>query len=385
MTILTRKKYFYASCIGAISAFSFLISGCVFRDYWPTNGWRTAAPEEHGMDPEKLKAAEQFAEHMTNAWSVLVVKDGYIVSENYYKQGGQDKAYEIASATKSVVSTLAGIAIDKGYIEGVDQPICELMPEYFSADPDDWRNQITVKDSLTMTWGFDWPGDYNLADPEHPLLEWAVAEDRFEYALGREQAAEPGENFVYDSTSSHFLSGVITENTGMSTLEFADEYLFGPLGIKKENGESVTWDTDAQGYNEGGYGLKLTPRQMAKIGFLLLNNGFWENRQIVSKKWVEDSTKPHVDADIPGVPVGALKYGYQWWTDENGASYYALGAGGQVIFVVPQADIVIVLTSVSTAPEVLDINNTLMRNNDMGTILGLIMQSVKQPIAPSTE
>ena len=380
-----NRKTLYAICVCSLSAITFLLSGCVFRDYWPTNGWRTAAPEDHGMDPEKLKVAEQFAENMTNAWSVLVVKDGYIVSENYYKNGGQNKAYEIASATKSVTSTLVGIAIDKGFIESAEQPICELMPEYFSDDADDWRNEITLKDSLTMTWGYDWPGDYDLGNPDHPIYEWMVAEDRFEYALTREQGTIPGDNFIYDSSSSHFLSGVIADNTGMSTLEFANKYLFGPLGIKKENGESVAWKTDNQGYQEGGFGLELTPRQMAKIGFLLLNEGFWEYQQVVSKDWVENATKAQVDASLPGTPEGLVKYGYQWWTNAEGTSYHALGYGGQMILVIPEVDMVIVLTSVSTAPEVFDPNNTLMRNNDMGTIIALIMQSVIQPSAQSAD
>lgn len=379
MKTLTNRKFIYTICFCSLSAIAFLLSGCVIRDYWPTNGWRTAAPEDHGMDPEKLKSAEQFAEYMTNAWSVLVVKDGYIVSENYYKNGGQNKAYELASATKSITSTLVGIAIDKGFIESSEQPICELMPDYFSEDEDDWRNQITLQDSLTMTWGFDWPGDYDLSNPDHPLWEWAVAEDRFEYALNREQGNTPGENFIYDSTSSHFLSGAITESTGMSALEFANKHLFSPLGIKNEDGESVAWKTDDQGYNEGGYGLELTPRQMAKIGFLMLNKGFWEYKQVVSEEWVENATKGQADVIMPGVPEGTAKYGYQWWTDANGASYHALGYGGQMILVIPEADIVIVLTSVSTAPEVLDPNNTLMRGNDMGIIIALIMQSVIQP------
>lgn len=343
---------------------------------WPTQGWQTAEPQDYGLDIEKLQDALEFAENSTNAWSVLVIKDGYLVSENYFKKGSRGKAYEIQSATKSFVTTLVGIAIDKGLIDGVDEPIADLMPEYFSNDLEDWRNDILLKHSLTMTWGYKWPGDYFLADPEHPLWLWKEEAERFEIALNREKIADPGTYFIYDSTSSHFLSGVITAKTGMTTLDFANEYLFEPLGIKQSDGSSVVWNRDPLGYYEGGFGLELTPRQMAKLGYLILNKGKWENRQIVSEEWVENATSPHVDVSIPGGSRGMKHYGYQWWIEEDQKYFHALGYGGQMILVAPEKDLVVVLTSQSLPPEVHDPNNTLLRGTDIWDLTDKILAAV---------
>lgn len=345
--------------------------------YAPTEGWRTDLPENHGINVNKLNEALEFAENGTNAWSLLIIKDGYLVSENYYqdgiRNGGQNLAYDVQSVTKSFISTLVGIAIDRGLLPGVDQPINEMMPDFFSDDPDDWRNSITIEDSLTMTWGYDWPGDYFLADPEHPLWLWEQEADRFDAALNRDQGAEPGAKFVYDSTSSHFLSGLIAKETGMSTRAFADKYLFTPLGIKQITGEPVKWRQDPDGYYEGGFGLQITPRQMAKLGYLMLNKGNWGGKQIVSSDWVTKATSSQVEV---GISDGLGKYGYQWWLNKDGSHFHALGYGGQLILVEPKLNLVLVMTSVSEPPAVHDVNKTLTRNDDIWTLSKMVINAV---------
>jgi CubicO group peptidase (beta-lactamase class C family) len=152
--------------------------------------------------------------------------------------------------------------------------------------------------------------------------------------LDKPMAAAPGTQFNYCSGCSHLLSAIVQETTEMSPRDFADQYLFKPLGIS-----NVKWDTDAAGTPIGGWGLWLTPRDMAKLGYLYLRHGEWNGQQIVSAQWVENATRTHTATDSD------LGYGYQWWTYPSLAAFAALGRDGQTIFVVPDLDLIIVTTA----------------------------------------
>lgn len=350
---------------------SLALTGCKY-DYFPTEEWRTAEPEAHGMDSAKLEIAQAFAES-ANAWSLLVIKDGYIVSEGYYNGGSKDLSVTVNSITKSFLGTAVGIAVDKGLIGDINDPVAMYMPEYFTEE-NSWKNEITIEDALTMSWGFEWNNwDFSQGSD---YWKWYAAPDRTAFALNREQAHESGQVWNYDCSSSHTLSNLLTRVAGVSTAEFTQENLLTPMGINVDEG--TIWASDAQGITEGAYGLELTPREISKLGFLYLNNGFWETRQIVSKDWVEQSTSP-----IFQTTFGSA-YGYQWWVNPNTGAYWASGLGGQYMIVSPEHDLIITFTTQSIMPDVLDPEQTISSAN-VGAIITLVTDAIIKEETESTE
>jgi CubicO group peptidase (beta-lactamase class C family) len=301
--------------------------------YWPTDGWRTATPEAVGMDPELL---DGMIEHVTGngigADSILVIRHGYIVSDAYFPPFDEGEIHEVYSCTKSVVSTLMGIALEEGYLESLNQRVLEFFPNRTAQNSGSWKEEMTLRDFLTMTAGFDAKDSY--------LYNWEGLErmhnssDWVQYVLDLPMAEKPGSRFEYTNGVSHLLSCIITETTGMSALDFAKERLFGPLNIS-----DFEWRVDPTGNNWGYSGLYLTPHDMAKIGHLFLKGGEWDGEQIVSRKWVEEATSVHIHA-------GTLldDYGFQWWVSPRGY-YSAIGHKGQFIHVIPELDLVVVTTS----------------------------------------
>ncbi len=309
------------------------------REYWPTSAWKTSTPEQQGMDSAKLGIAVEFIqERLPDAYSLLVIKDGYLVFEKYFRQGSPDRIAVIHSVTKSFTSALIGIAIDRGYLKSVDQRVFDFFPEYVTDDLDWRKKEIRLKHLLTMSAGLQW----NDWGPE--LWDWVASLDWGEYTLQLPQEDYPGNVFNYNSSLSHLLSIIIEKSTKISTLEFADQHLFKPLGIRQRH-----WNNDPQGYYTGGFGLSLTARDLAKLGFLYLNNGYWDGQSIVSEHWVQASTRHRWHAHRVYGPTG---YGYQWWVKEvDGChSYRAWGRRGQFIVVVPKLDLVTVITSETRQP-----------------------------------
>jgi len=301
--------------------------------YWPTEGWRVARAEDVGISYEVL---EGMVDHI-NAWgigadSVMVIKDGYVVLDAYFPPFDEGETHNVYSCTKSVVSTLVGIAYEEGLIESLDQTLLEFFPGRTVENMSQWKKEITLRDMLTMSAGFDARDNW--------IYEWEWlgrlhdAEDAVQYMLDLEVVHEPGTVFNYTNGVSHLLSCIVTETTSVSALDYAQEKLFEPLGITH-----VKWYTDVKGRNWGYSRLYLEPRDMAKIGYLFLNEGEWDGKQIVSSEWVEDATSKHLDANI--LPPG---YGYQWRVSPNGY-YSAAGYKGQFIHVVPDLDLIMVTTS----------------------------------------
>lgn len=281
------------------------------------------------MDSQKLlQMLAAIQERRLNLHSLLIVRNGYLVSETYFGPYRPDTRHELYSCTKSFVATLIGIALDKGYIDGTDQRIVDFFPERTFANLDAQKAAVTLEDTLTMRTGLDWQE----GDPAYRAMY--VSADWVKTVLDEPMAAPPGSRFNYCSGCSHVLSAVLRQTTGMNPRDFADQYLFKPLGIT-----NVKWDTDAEGTPIGGWGLQITPRDMAKLGYLYLRHGQWEGQQIVSAAWVKNATRTHTETD------GELGYGYQWWTYPSLAAYTALGRDGQTIFVIPELELVIVTTA----------------------------------------
>ena len=264
----------------------------------------------------------------------MVVRNGYIVAEKYFSPiYDVNTTHVLFSATKSFVSCLVGIAIDMGFVENVSQRVLGFFPNRTIANSDEQKESITLEHLLTMTAGFDWD-ESSYVDFDNDFFRMRATEDWAQYVLDRPMAAEPGEVFLYNSGASHLLATILNITTGMSPLQFADQYLFGPMGVERR-----AWLADPKGVNFGGADLALTPRDMAKFGLLFLREGHWDGNQIVRSDWVETSTSNHTTT------YGFLNYGYQWWVDPLHGTISARGYQGQKIFILPEHDMVVVFTA----------------------------------------
>ncbi|HDR4892606.1 MULTISPECIES: serine hydrolase domain-containing protein [Bacillus] len=278
-------------------------------------------------------------EEYENRNGMLVVQKGDYIFENYYNGHGPNDAFHIASVTKTVISALIGICIDKGYIKSVDQKVIEFFSEYNVNS-----SEITVRHLLTMT------APHPFVDWQEPLEELCMQRDWVQYTLNRiGQGGEIG-SFKYSSAGAHVLSAIITSVTGKSAREFANEYLFQPLGMSEISnynmkafgfddlfGKAVKgWVHDPNGISTGGWGLTLTVRDMAKFGQLYLNEGIHNGKQILSKSWIKES-----------IAMNSNQYGYLWWLrEEEGVySYCAMGDGGNIICCITERELVVAIAS----------------------------------------
>jgi len=280
----------------------------------------------------------------SNIAGIVVQKNGNRLYENYFNGYTADNPIHIFSVTKSVLSVLIGISIDKGYIKSLDQKVLDFFPDYIVKKREETIQQITIKNMLTMTAPYKYK--------KEPYTKFFKSSNWVESALdllgGKGQIGD----FVYSAiVGVHILSAILVKATGQLVFDFATENLFSPLGIhvernmelrnKKEHmdfykSKNIScWVTDAQGVNTAGWGLTLTPTDMAKIGQLYLDGGVWNEKQIVSSQWIDESTKVHSK-------WGELSYGYLWWIiDESEHIYAAIGDGGNVIYVNTEKQIVI--------------------------------------------
>lgn len=306
------------------------------RDYWPTREWKTARPEQKGMDGKVLEGlARAMAPHAVRA--ALIVRNGSIVYERYGGGYGADSQFPVYSCTKSITSALVGIAVDKGLIQDADRPVSDFFPGIGNAADAQRKSRMTLRHLLSMSSGLDWPEwgawDYYF----QPMID---SPDWVDFVLARPMAGDPGAAFNYNSGGSQVLSAVVGRKTGMPASEFARRELFDPIGIGP-----VTWPADPNGVSTGGYGVRMTARDAAKFGYLFLNDGVWDGRQVVPSGWVRESTRRQSE----GHPWFG-EYGLHWWLRPLGdrrarSAFFAMGYGGQYIFVVPTLDLVAVFFS----------------------------------------
>ena len=306
----------------------------ILEVYWPTNGWRYASPVEVGMDKATLDDMIDDIEGSGKAVdSVTVIKDGYIVIDKYFGSHSSEDLHIVYSCTKSIISTLIGIAIDEGLIQSVDAKMLDFFKSRTVLNMNQWKSELTLKEMLMMSAGFDardsWLYQWEGLEKMHATDDWA------QYVLNLPVIWEPGSRFEYTNGVSHLLSCIITNVTGEPADRYAKEKIFAPLGISE-----YVWQRDPMNNSWGYSGLRLKPHDMAKIGYLFLKEGEWDGNHLVSSKWVREATVKRL--------AGNLKdgYGYQWWVDDDGY-YLALGYMGQFIFVFPEDNMVAVLTSSS--------------------------------------
>lgn len=302
---------------------------------WPTDKWSTSAPDKQGVDAGMLSNADKrIKANYPNVYSLLVVRHGYLIYEKYYQGMNRNSANPVYSVTKSVISALTGIAIREKLFQNVDQKVSEFLPDYFANADDARKKDITIKDVLTMSGGLE-PIDSNYS-------AYFSSGDWLAYALGKPMTDQPGEKFAYNTGLTHFLSGVITKTSKMTTMDFAEKFLFSKIGLSVK-----TWDADQNGINGGGSGLMIRPVDMARFGYLYLKKGLWDGNQVIPQDWIAESTEKQISVS-PGVD-----YGYLFWIEtmkdtvhgKDYDTYRADGAGGQKIVVIPGLDMVVVVTA----------------------------------------
>ncbi len=326
--------------IGIVFALFVFLAGCTplssaatLPTYWPTNGWRSAAPEEMGMDSEKLaQMVEHIQQEKLNLHSLLIVRNGYLVTELYLYPYSANQVHWVMSVTKSVMSALVGIALEKGYLKNVNQTLFSLLPDQGVANLDEKKKAITLEDLLTMTSGLDCNENPAPGEPN-----FRANNDWVKFMQDLPMAAQPGTTFNYCTGAVELLSAVIQKTTGLNARMFATLNLFSPLGYELIS--EAHWPPDPQGITIGGYGLALTSSEMAKLGYLYLNNGQWDGRTILPASWVTTSTTSYANKG------DKKEYGYLWWIDPQGKWYAALGLAGQHIFVYPAEKLVVVFTA----------------------------------------
>lgn len=282
-----------------------------------------------------------------NIAGMVVLKDGKTVYENYFNECTAADKIHVYSVTKSILSMLIGIAMDKGCIKSVEQKVLDFFPDYPVRKGEKTIQNITLKNLLTMTA----PYKYKLA----PYIRYFKSEDSVKFTLDLLGGRGKIGRFRYTPLiGPDILSGILVETTGQSVLDFATEVLFSPLEITVERSiifqtkeEQIAfnkarnisgWVADSLGTNTGGWGLTLSAVDMAKLGKLYLDKGLWNGKQIVSEKWITESTQEHSRWEKPNLP-----YGYLWWIGDNG--FAAMGDGGNIIYVNKKRNMVVSITS----------------------------------------
>jgi CubicO group peptidase (beta-lactamase class C family) len=277
-----------------------------------------------------LESAAKTAASLPRLRSLLVSQRGTLVLERYFNGARAASPANIKSASKSVISALVGIAVSRGLIKSVDQPIADYFPE-LAKDPEPKKRSITVEDLVTMRSGLESTSGRNYG-------AWVLSPNWVRFVLRQPLVDEPGTRVEYSTGSTHLLSAILTRATKKSTWEFAQEELAKPLGFSL-----AKWPTDPQGIYFGGNEMLMTPRQMIEFGELYLNDGKVGDRQLIPKAWVETA-----DDGVGRSRWGSdREYGHGFWIRDFGGvkSYYAWGYGGQFIFIVPSKGLVVVTSS----------------------------------------
>jgi CubicO group peptidase (beta-lactamase class C family) len=339
-------KNIYVSAAIVALVFTGALTGCnsmrgehisVSNSDWP---WETVTPESQGIRSENLqRMVAHIDENNLAIDSVVIYTNGTIPFEAYFEPYNAGVSHNMKSTSKGVISALVGIALREGFIESLDDSVLSYLPEYERDDPA--KAAITIRDLLTMSAGLKWnENDLN------SMYTFFVSKRITGRVLDQHLVDEPGQQFNYNTGLTHLLSAVIAEASGMTTMQFAEEYLFEPLDI-----HNVQWETDRDGYYIGGSELFLTPRAMTKIGVMYLHEGEYAGRQIVPREWVHESTTTQITGTFHNTPI---EYGYLWWTGignplftylEQDGAFLAMGVHGQRIVILPELDTVVVITA----------------------------------------
>ena len=313
----------------------------------PETQWELSTPAQEGVDASLIQKVHDHAAAIEDLRSLLIVKNGKLIYESYFAMQEDKRPHWCMSTTKSIVSLLVGIAIDKGYISSEDIAIQSYFPEYFATRDHSPKNTIKIVDLLRMKSGLDfsdktnWRGAYGL----RALTQYWHADNAKDLALHDDLAYIPGQQYQYSTPAVDTLTAILNKATGSTAAEFAEEHLFNPLGIY-----NYVWAHDSHKFYRGGYVLFLRPRSLAKIGQVVLDNGRYESKQLISSDWLEKTFQVHQTYVWEGVMQRTgikLGYGYLWYISElNGYEIrFTWGYGGQFIIAVPNLNLVITTTA----------------------------------------
>ena len=323
------------------------------------DGWEVDSSDNVGISSVTLSNMMNYINATSghNIHGLLISKNGKLVFEEYFEgylyswdppgsngdyiQYDRETDHFLASVSKTVTSVLFGLAVKEGFIDNLDEKVVKIFPEYKDILTDA-KAEITIKQLLTMSSGLAWDeSSTSYEDTANDLNAMFYSDEPLAYVLSRPLLYQPGTQFLYNSGGTNVLGAVIEKYTGMSLLEFGNKYLFDPLNI-----EEVEWQRLPSDYYFASSGLSLSPRELAKIGYIFLNNGYWGKDQIINPGWITESVQEHIKTQGRTLPL-AYGYGYQWWledflaNDHTYNSYFAAGWGDQYMFIFPEEKLII--------------------------------------------
>lgn len=303
------------------------------------DGWLISTAEEQGVNEDVLVTAYRNAGNLDNIYSLLVIKNGYLIAEKYFNGATFLEQNGIASTTKSITSALTGIALREGFLNNIEQKMEEFFPEINFENLDPRKSNITIRHILQMRSGYPWEEFDGYLDEYLSTTYFIPFIEEFPLMY------DPGTHFGYSMTTSHLMGIILARASESDLRSFYQTYLFDLLGITIGN-----WYTDSLGYYYSGGTMCLSPREMARFGQLYLDSGVYSGDQIVPSEWVEESLQTYsahtYDTDI-FVNIHQLGYGYYWWSGFSGTHQFnfAWGHGGQMIAIVSDIDLVVVVTA----------------------------------------
>ena len=319
------------------------------------DGWRTATPKAVGIDGARLCAMTGWLDNFRpgNIHSVLVARHGALTFEHYRKgndeiwnqivpdaEHGPTIKHDIRSASKSIISLLFGIAVDRKLIAGIDEPVLNHFPEYADLRTPE-KARISLRHLLTMSSGLEWDENLPYTDPNNSEMAMLRSGDRLRFALQPRVLVTAGSEWNYSGGCTELLAAVVRKASGLPIEDFANEALFSRLGIS-----DMGWARYPDKIPAAASGLQLRPRDLAKIGQLVLQRGQWDGKQLISEQWIDDATAPQI-----GLGDRIYFYGYQWWLGRSLLNrreiswIMAMGLGGQRLFIVPALDLICVVTA----------------------------------------
>jgi CubicO group peptidase (beta-lactamase class C family) len=327
--------------------------------------WPVATAASVGLDIGVLRGAIDSAAAMPVFRGLLIARYGRLVVEQYYHGADAKILFDVRSVTKSVVSTLTGIAAHDGAMPNLDTSVAAFLAPPYTFTSED--SAITLRDLLTMTSGFAWNDDTD-------YLPWLEATDHVQVLLDHPRAYPPGAVFNYNTAAVHMLSVALHHAVGDELSHYAAVHLLVPLGVK-----SITWQTVEPGVVNGGAGFAMAGRDLLKFGQLMLQDGWSGQQSVVPEDWVRDATTPHFSWRVDYGLLHGVSYGDLWWTaDAPAPAFFAWGYGGQLVYVVPSEDLVVVTTTDWSGMSDQVALDTAVR------IMGLIVTQILPAVVAST-
>ena len=364
--MIVEKRHYFILVSFALLLFNIKCAKHENNTPWPNNGWERSKPALEGMSLDSLSSFSNKLKSGELGYidGMLIIRNGKIVFEKEYSNN-YDSLFEITntkpgkynyydpfwhpyykntelhtmqSVSKSFTAAAIGIAIKNGVIKDLDVKIMEYFVGFESSNPDPRRNEMTIRDVLTMTTGISWDElSMPYTDTSSSCVQMEASQDWVKYVLDQPMAFKPGEKWEYSSGATILLSNIIKQSTGQDLADYVEQNLFNELGI-----QNYYWKHTPKGLTDAEGGLYLTPRDLAKLGYLYLNNGVWNGKPVLPDNWVENNLSKPLDTIWPD-----FKYGHQWWLipyGENKITMLASGLGGQRMLVIPEFNIVAVFT-----------------------------------------